>query len=1177
MNKRFLPLKKLLIKYKVFISSIVIFSILLSFATRIEEKHQNQVDLTVKSELLLVGKDTIVIEVGSNYTDPGAIFKTSFGDFYVREYLGDINIQKLGTYQLLFEALDPISNINMQATRTVKVADLTKPVITLNGTNLLTVNLASGYKELGAVVTDNYDNNLVVSITTSSELNKLGTYDVYYDAIDSSGNKAITLTRKVRIVEEFDDITVMEDVITLLTIDINPSLAIVLNDEDSIIATYSVDENSEKITKNINLKNLPLEIALQQILEEFNLFGFFENNDNPVLIGLESNSSDNIKNLQEIIAKSMQKTSDIIGKNLLPVVEIFPLDKENASKTLKGEKHSNAKEKLAADKAEDAGLNYASLLTKSVRDILRQALPFDVNLSNPNNYFLTRNTYPERSNIDEVCAIEYGQGAELADWNNIKFYFENYIETFLNSIGLPLGRGEDTLGAYVTQNGNRFADDFRHFFIERHNGTVPGGWAVYDDISNNYLSLGSFFEINLKALCYVTPKVAVNDAVLSTGISLSDANIFFNQYGATEKLIAKVEPSNVTYKNVVWQTEDRKIATVNNFGLVTAVSNGATKINAYTGDGLHVASANVRVEIIYDLSLLNSYVVTANRYRETIDIENACKVELGTTAKLADWNELRTTFGNNIDDLLRYLNVPIGRGEDTNGLYVKVGSSNFYFDRRYFVERHDGVIPPGWLVHDEIGNNTLSLGSFVNINLRALCKIEPPELASDHIPVSAISIKENEVILNQFYQEVTLNVEVLPNNASNQQIIWRSSNSKVASVDNGKITALSNGLTVITVRTIDGSFTASINVEVLIPLDYALMDSFVISSKTYPETSDLLNACITEFGTGTRLADWDEIKTLFAANYQEFFNRIGLNIGRGEDRYGVYVTRNSTRFNGARHYFIERHEGIVPAGWLVHDSIDNNFVSLGSFYSLNLRVLCVIGGSSIAQTLPDSNTNNQDIADNNNPIQILNYPITYVLNNGQLDNPINSYNSTLLPLDLSTPERPGFDFLGWFNDPSFSGMPILSIEKESTGLKRFYAKWQPNPSMKVVPNQLSNFMISSGNYSEKSDLLLACKTEFGNSARLADWTEVKSLFSSSYITFADYIGLPIGRGEDRFGVYVTNNGVKFNGNRHYFIERHNGVVPGGWAAHDQIGNNYLSLGSFVNINLKILCVVGTDD
>ena len=84
------------------------------------------------------------------------------------------------------------------------------------------------------------------------------------------------------------------------------------------------------------------------------------------------------------------------------------------------------------------------------------------------------------------------------------------------------------------------------------------------------------------------------------------------------------------------------------------------------------------------------------------------------------------------------------------------------------------------------------------------------------------TVKVTSVSLNKTSSEIYLNnstgfsvsATVSPSNATNKNITWSSSNSNIASVNNGYITAHNPGTATITVKTVDGNKQASINVVV---------------------------------------------------------------------------------------------------------------------------------------------------------------------------------------------------------------------------------------------------------------------------------------------------------------------------------------------------------------------------
>lgn len=82
------------------------------------------------------------------------------------------------------------------------------------------------------------------------------------------------------------------------------------------------------------------------------------------------------------------------------------------------------------------------------------------------------------------------------------------------------------------------------------------------------------------------------------------------------------------------------------------------------------------------------------------------------------------------------------------------------------------------------------------------------------IPVTGISLNNSNVALSSIGETKNLLATIIPNNATNQNVIWNSSNTQVASVNNGVITAISNGTAIISATSVDGGFTATCTVSV---------------------------------------------------------------------------------------------------------------------------------------------------------------------------------------------------------------------------------------------------------------------------------------------------------------------------------------------------------------------------
>ena len=106
-----------------------------------------------------------------------------------------------------------------------------------------------------------------------------------------------------------------------------------------------------------------------------------------------------------------------------------------------------------------------------------------------------------------------------------------------------------------------------------------------------------------------------------------------------------------------------------------------------------------------------------------------------------------------------------------------------------------------------------------------LCGCQPKNnefVPDDNPPVDPETVNVESVSLNQ--QSATLNIgdtlqlteTVLPENATNKNVTWSASNNNV-SVDDGLVTALAAGSSVVTVTTEDGGRTATCQIEIVDP------------------------------------------------------------------------------------------------------------------------------------------------------------------------------------------------------------------------------------------------------------------------------------------------------------------------------------------------------------------------
>ena len=94
-------------------------------------------------------------------------------------------------------------------------------------------------------------------------------------------------------------------------------------------------------------------------------------------------------------------------------------------------------------------------------------------------------------------------------------------------------------------------------------------------------------------------------------------------------------------------------------------------------------------------------------------------------------------------------------------------------------------------------------------NHPATCEV----VVTDLVPVTGVTLSQTELSLEKG-ETADLTATVSPADATNQKVTWSSNNTTVATVENGKVTAVSGGKATISVTTEDGNHTATCEVTV---------------------------------------------------------------------------------------------------------------------------------------------------------------------------------------------------------------------------------------------------------------------------------------------------------------------------------------------------------------------------
>lgn len=305
------------------------------------------------------------------------------------------------------------------------------------------------------------------------------------------------------------------------------------------------------------------------------------------------------------------------------------------------------------------------------------------------------------------------------------------------------------------------------------------------------------------------------------------------------------------------------------------------------------------------LASFQQFYVISHDLNESEDLKAECVLQLGGGVRLADWNDIVAYYegGGSLEEFISGLKMSIRddmrpffeqtvqiNTEKVTTKSDKTSTTETYHDeyrisydgnlryentgRHYFVGRHDHILPPGFLDHDNLNSHQLSLGSWRGRGGYAICYGEFNENTTG-IPLA--SFEMFHLIAHNLDEYGDLNELCKTELGENFRIAdW---NDIVAFYSDG------------------GSLD-----DFIAGLKMAEREEIAFQEMGLPIRVDTSN--ITEMPK--------EVPDAIADEY-----RISKD---GEPRW-----------QRGRHYFVGRHEHIKPPGFLDHDHINNYQLTLGSW------------------------------------------------------------------------------------------------------------------------------------------------------------------------------------------------------------------------------------------------------
>ena len=284
------------------------------------------------------------------------------------------------------------------------------------------------------------------------------------------------------------------------------------------------------------------------------------------------------------------------------------------------------------------------------------------------------------------------------------------------------------------------------------------------------------------ATCSVTVTAPV--AVASVSLNKSSMSL---TVGDSETLVATVAPDNAKNKNISWKSSNISVATVTN-GVVTAVAAGSATITVTTADGNKTATCAVTVSAPATPpsggggggggtpptpTTVPVTGVSLNKTSTSLTVGNtetltATVNPSDATDKSVSWSSDKTSVAT----------------VDTSGKVTAVSA----------------------------GSATITVTT-ADGGKTASCTVT---VTAATVPVTGVSLNRSSITIESG-STTQLIATVNPSGSTNKALTWASDNPKVTVSDTGLVTAGSVPCSaVITVKTVDGNFTATCTVTVVV-------------------------------------------------------------------------------------------------------------------------------------------------------------------------------------------------------------------------------------------------------------------------------------------------------------------------------------------------------------------------
>ena len=373
------------------------------------------------------------------------------------------------------------------------------------------------------------------------------------------------------------------------------------------------------------------------------------------------------------------------------------------------------------------------------------------------------------------------------------------------------------------------------------------------------------------------------EEILVEGVSIDKSKSLY--VGDEIILAAQIIPEDATDHTIQWESSNPEVATISENGYLRALANGTSLVTVTTKDGgfkatciVNVYEHTTGVEMVDKITIPIDKTYTLNAKTLPLSTSDGAVTYTSDNNTIASVTEKGIVVANKkgtctitattvdggytaicevtvtqpVEALTmekHEFNMRVG---ETESMYVQIAPLTADDKTLNWYSRNEEVANV-----DELGNvNAIKAGetwivavSNDNVEAKDSCKVTVLQ------PVNGMTLNLNTYQMNGIGESFSLEAIVSPNDASNKEVNWKSSNESVCIVSNGTVVAVGEGTCVIIATSVDGGFIATCTV--VVSNDTSIQDIYSINGDSY-QLFDIQGRKQNTFHKGVNLIRFDD-------------------------------------------------------------------------------------------------------------------------------------------------------------------------------------------------------------------------------------------------------------------------------------------------------------------------------